>query len=80
MKEKCQLHFSGKKKLKEKNENVELSDDPGRYLCNYIYYCSLTKLCKANNASLFVHFPPLHITNHEQNLKFALSLIEILTQ
>ena len=30
------------KQLADKcKETVEVSSDPGRYLCNYIYYCSL---------------------------------------
>lgn len=24
-------------------KRVSLSDDPGRYICNYIYYCSLSQ-------------------------------------
>ncbi len=31
------------------------SEDPGRYLCNYIYYNALAKM-KGN--ALFIHFPP----------------------
>lgn len=34
---------------------IDISKNPGRYLCAYIYYCSLLK---SNGRSLFVHIPP----------------------
>ncbi len=41
-------------------EELQQSFDPGRYLCDYIFYCSL---CEAKRAArgtevLFVHVPP----------------------
>ena len=34
---------------------IEISNDPGRYLCGYIYYCSLqNSKCRC----LFIHIPP----------------------
>jgi pyroglutamyl-peptidase len=36
---------------------VKLSDDPGRFLCNYIYYSTL-HLTQSNGISLFIHVPP----------------------
>jgi pyroglutamyl-peptidase len=45
--------------LRDKLDNfsVEISDDAGQYLCNYIYYQSLQKV--ASGKALFVHTPPL---------------------
>ncbi|KAJ6623567.1 hypothetical protein B0H10DRAFT_1786324 [Mycena sp. CBHHK59/15] len=39
---------------------VQPSDDPGHYLCDFIYYCSLaeSKLAGRSTPVLFVHCPP----------------------
>ena len=39
----------------EKDFRVEISNDPGRFLCNYIYYLSLQYGYKNNIPSIFVH-------------------------
>ncbi|KAL3074953.1 hypothetical protein niasHS_014398 [Heterodera schachtii] len=41
--------------------NIAISEDPGRYLCGYIYYCSLLNLA---GRSLFVHIPPFDDKTH----------------
>ena len=48
------------------NHKVTISTDPGRYLCNYVYFNSLFELkCDKNNVDcLFVHFPGLTVTSH----------------
>jgi len=37
------------------------SNDPGRYLCDFIYYCSLSESQRARHGTpvLFVHCPPI---------------------
>ncbi len=45
-----------KKHLEEKGYTFDLSTDPGRYLCNYIYYKALGKMA---GKALFIHFPPV---------------------
>ncbi|KAJ7506617.1 hypothetical protein B0H11DRAFT_1972069 [Mycena galericulata] len=37
------------------------SDDPGRFLCDFIYYCSLaeSRLVGRNTPVLFIHCPPI---------------------
>lgn len=57
--------------LKKQFKVVE-SDDPGRYICNYIYYCSLNKNCN----SLFVHFPSFHTIDEETQYQFVIKLLE----
>lgn len=53
-----------------------ISRDPGRYLCNYIYFCSLNQLaCRNNVTSLFVHIPTNHYTSEAQNKQFILDLL-----
>lgn len=65
---------------KLKNHDIVLSTDPGRYLCNYVYFRSLDTLCSANkNAqSLFVHIPPTQHKSHEQNVSFVEALLHLL--
>jgi len=43
-----------------KDYTVELSDDAGKYVCNYLYYRSLEACAKAGAGarSLFLHVPP----------------------
>lgn len=43
-----------------KREELQQSFDPGRYLCDYIFYCSLceAKRAGAGTEVLFVHVPP----------------------
>jgi pyrrolidone-carboxylate peptidase len=50
-----------------------INTDPGRYLCNYVYFSSLNELkCDKKNVDcLFVHFPPLAVKSHEQNMSFV---------
>lgn len=59
---------------------VRLSSDPGRYLCNYIYYSTLS--CQQLvSCSLFVHVPPfdqINQTNQEQLIQWIIR--EYLTQ
>ncbi len=64
---------------------VAISDDPGRYLCNHIYFLSLG-CCKekgkgAPRHSLFVHVPP-HETPScpQEHLKFANDLIDAINK
>ena len=64
---KTQLNLEEMKQLAVKagHESI-LSTDPGRYLCNYIYFRSLEALSRKheNNESLFIHFPTHAISPH----------------
>ena len=57
-----------------------MSLDPGRYLCNYIYFKTSHDISinNENACSLFVHFPDLSITSHEKNVAFVERLLGIL--
>lgn len=50
---------------------VEISDDPGRYLCNYMYYKSLNK----NRNAIFVHLPPYEVIDKSIQKHFITCLI-----
>lgn len=63
-----------------KDFKVEISNDPGRFLCNYIYFKSSYDL-SLNNVhcfSLFVHFPDLEISPHERNVEFVKKMFDYL--
>ncbi|KAL1513782.1 hypothetical protein ABEB36_003146 [Hypothenemus hampei] len=63
------------------NLNVSISNDPGRYLCEFIYYNSLSQDRKR---TLFVHVPPLNqpfskselVQALQEIIKCALELLE----
>ncbi|KAF2364217.1 Peptidase C15 pyroglutamyl peptidase I-like [Trinorchestia longiramus] len=62
-----------------KNANIrlkcQLSQDPGKYLCSYVYYTSLNKDA---SRSVFVHVPPLEVSSAEdtaQALSEAITLL-----
>lgn len=62
-------------KLKDEgfnDEHVEISKDPGRFLCNYIYYKSLL----ANRFALFVHVPPFSVMEEEKQYDFINKLLK----
>ena len=40
--------------LRAKDYDCAISEDPGRYLCNYIYFNALQKM---DGRALFIHFP-----------------------
>jgi pyrrolidone-carboxylate peptidase len=48
----------------KKNYKVAVSNDPGRYLCNYIYFSSLQNSEQYLNVHpLFVHVPEYSVIN-----------------
>lgn len=55
-------------------EDVEISNDPGRFLCNYIYF----KALQCSPKSIFVHIPPFEICNETVQTENIRKLITIL--
>lgn len=45
------------RKLARRHVPVSASDDPGRYLCNAVYFRSLARADAADALSLFIHIP-----------------------
>uniref|UniRef100_A0A0G4GGZ7 Pyroglutamyl-peptidase I n=1 Tax=Chromera velia CCMP2878 TaxID=1169474 RepID=A0A0G4GGZ7_9ALVE len=71
--------------LQERGFPCEVSEDAGRFVCNYIYFQSLREAekCKAAcpdtcTAVLFVHVPLLETIPFERQLEFLESLMELL--
>ena len=61
-----------------KYPNLEISTDPGRYVCNYCYYLSLKGCLESNLQALFVHVPPEHCISLEEQYAFLEDLISFL--
>ncbi|EOY11725.1 hypothetical protein QUC31_009334 [Theobroma cacao] len=67
------------KALAKKGYEVMTSDDAGRFVCNYVYYHSLCFAEQNGTKSLFVHVPLFLTIDEETQMKFAASLLEVLT-
>ncbi|XP_052205942.1 uncharacterized protein LOC127810470 [Diospyros lotus] len=62
--------------LKEKGFNVTISNDAGRFVCNYVYYHSLRFAQERGHKSLFVHFPLFSTIKEETQMLFVEALLE----
>ncbi|XP_027347124.1 uncharacterized protein LOC113858613 [Abrus precatorius] len=64
------------KSLKKGAYDMMISDDAGRFVCNYVYYHSLRFAEQKGNKSLFVHFPLFSRIDEETQMRFTASLLE----
>ncbi|KAL6189964.1 hypothetical protein ACLB2K_036365 [Fragaria x ananassa] len=62
--------------LKKKGFDVAISDDAGRFVCNYVYYHSLRFAEEKGHKSLFVHVPLFTRIDEETQMRFVTSLLE----
>lgn len=53
-----------------------ISNDAGRFVCNYVYYHSLRFAEQHGNKSLFVHVPLFSRINEETQMRFTASLLD----
>eukprot|EP01084_Bolivina_argentea_P190386 327194_1 len=58
----------------KKEYKVKLSDDPARFMCNWIFYWSLT-WCKQNEHAMFVHVPSYENISESIQADFAKDLV-----
>ncbi|KVH97802.1 uncharacterized protein LOC112523167 [Cynara cardunculus var. scolymus] len=56
--------------------DATISDDAGRFVCNYVYYHSLRFAEEKGHRSLFVHVPPFSRINEETQKQFMAALLE----
>ena len=59
-----------------KDLDVTISDDAGRFVCNYVYYQSLCFAEQKGHKSLFVHVPLFSRIDEETQMHFVASLLE----
>lgn len=64
--------------LKKKGYDVAISNDAGRFVCNYVYYHSLRYAEQKGHKSLFVHVPLFSRIDEDTQMQFAASLLEAL--
>jgi pyroglutamyl-peptidase len=59
-----------------------VSTDPGRYLCNYVYYQSLTRAqnCSGTKFILFLHVPPVHLMSLNDQIQFIEQCLPLLAE
>ncbi|EXB82574.1 Pyrrolidone-carboxylate peptidase [Morus notabilis] len=62
--------------LKKKGYDATISDDAGRFVCNYVYYQSLRFAEQNGHKSLFVHVPLFSRIDGETQMRFAVALLE----
>ena len=62
--------------LQSRGHDCVVSDDPGRYLCNYIYYKSLAR----GATSIFIHVPPFETISEEKQTAFVADLFRLLLE
>ena len=65
------------KKIQGKGIKCSLSEDPGNYVCNYIFYQSLIHFGgNENAASLFIHVPMLNVISLKDHVNFIKNFIQ----
>ncbi|KAG8383184.1 hypothetical protein BUALT_Bualt05G0158200 [Buddleja alternifolia] len=62
--------------LKRKGYDVTISNDAGRFVCNFVYYHSLLFAEQKGHNSLFVHLPPFSRIDEETQMQFVVALLE----
>ncbi|GBG83843.1 hypothetical protein CBR_g37642 [Chara braunii] len=64
--------------LRVRGFDVALSDDAGRFVCNYVYYQSLRHAEANGNMSVFIHVPTFAVVSKEQQFWFVENVLELL--
>ncbi|XP_010552652.1 PREDICTED: uncharacterized protein LOC104822972 [Tarenaya hassleriana] len=64
------------KNLKNRGYDIVLSDDAGRFVCNYVYYHSLRFTEQKGHKSLFVHVPLFSRIDENTQMQFVAALME----
>ncbi|XP_059656133.1 uncharacterized protein LOC132303075 [Cornus florida] len=62
--------------LKKKGYDVTISDDAGRFVCNYVYYHSLRFAEQKGHKSLFVHVPLFSRIDEVTQMQFVAALLD----
>lgn len=58
-------------------DSFVVSTDPGRFVCNYTYYCSLSKFHDCDDVyTLFLHVPPFSVVPEAEQFQVVLHLMD----
>jgi pyroglutamyl-peptidase len=63
--------------LQREGHNIVVSSDPGRFICNYMYYSSLKRYERVGlplNA-LFIHLPPFDVLDYDSQVRTVSAII-----
>jgi pyrrolidone-carboxylate peptidase len=87
----CSLSSTSSTTCQLTDDDMRISADPGRFVCNYIYFKSLNAQAVANETyrqqhapaskaarprdSLFVHVPPFEAISEDQQMTFVLAML-----
>jgi len=76
----CNLRLESlRDRLGQLGHTVQISEDPGRYVCNWIYYNSLHRIKERPNcSSLFVHVPMFDQIPKTEQILFFENLLDCL--
>lgn len=55
---------------------VAMSDDPGEYVCNFIYFLGLHHDNKYQNGCVFIHIPLFETMNQEEQTEIATNVVK----
>ncbi|RHY76731.1 hypothetical protein DYB28_013231 [Aphanomyces astaci] len=63
----------------EQGCKMALSNDPGRYICNFTYFLSLAQTkARPNHHALFVHVPSFTVQPQEEQLHAIKTLVAVI--
>ena len=65
--------------LNTKYSFIKISNDPGRYVCNTVYFTSLSIQNKNNLKSIFIHLPNFNVIEKEAMVNCLIDIIGELT-
>ncbi len=65
-----------KNDLKSKYTFINISNDPGRYVCNTVYFTSLSMQIKNNMKSVFIHLPNFNAIGKEAMVNCLIDIIK----
>lgn len=63
--------------LQREGHSIVVSSDPGRFICNYIYYSSIMRYQRVGlpyNA-LFIHLPPFEVLDYDSQVRAVAAVI-----
>ncbi len=61
--------------LKQKYAFIAISDNPGRYVCNTVYFSSLSMQKNNNLKSIFIHLPTFEVVSKENMVSCLVDII-----
>jgi pyroglutamyl-peptidase len=79
--ERCDTHIDIETLAQNQTEvhssiESKCSIDPGRFVCNYLYFYSMNKLQSTSRICMFLHVPPFAVVEKDAQLAYVSSLLK----